>query len=69
MDAFGDQEFDDLRPLDLQEFLDDINLGMAPDTQRANIIALERLQTWAVEFQLLDVPVPTGIEKPSGRRR
>ena len=67
--VFGDRDFDDLRPLDLQEFLDDINLGMAPDTQRANIIVLERLQTWAVEFQLLDVPVLTGIEKPRGRRR
>ena len=67
--VFGDSEFEDLRPLDLQEFLDDINLGMAPDTQRSNIIVLERLQTWAVEFQMLDVPVLTGIEKPRGRRR
>ena len=67
--VFGDRDFDDLRPLDLQEFLDDINLGMAPDTQRANIIVLERLQTWAVEFQLVDVPVLTGIEKPRSRRR
>ena len=67
--ALGDEVFDDLRPLDLQEFLDDINLGMAPDTQRANIILLERLQTWAVEYQLLDVPVLTRIEKPRGRRR
>ena len=67
--AFGDRRLGDLGPLDLQEFIDSINVNMAPDTQRANIIVLERLQTWAVEFKLLEEPILTGIEKPRGRRR
>ena len=68
-DVFGDREFSRLEPLELQEFLDVVNAGMAPDTQRANIIVLERLQKWCVEFELLDAPILVGIEKPRGRRR
>ena len=66
---FGDVHFSNLTPLDLQEFLDLTNAGMAPDTQRANIIVLERLQKWAVEFELIEKPILTKIEKPRGRRR
>ena len=67
--ALGDRELNEISPLELQEFLDTANTDMAPDTQRANIILLERLQRWAVEMRLLEQPILTRIEKPRGRRR
>lgn len=65
----GDKQLQDITPLELQAAVDAAGRDKAPDTRRLTIVVVERLQKWAVDYDLLDKPILTRMEKPRGRRR
>jgi integrase len=73
--AFGDRDWPDLTPIMVLRALDQANRWSdqrhkAPDTQRANAIAWEQLQRWAIETGRCEKPVLTeALKKPAGRQR
>lgn len=74
VDRFGHREFIALTPMEVEAYLHDAShfsdgRPKSPDTQQANTIALERLQKWALAFKLIEQPVFSNLEKPSGRNR
>jgi len=68
--TYGDREFDSLKPLEISKCLYEAGIGKAPDTQRSNIVAIERLQSWALDVDLLEKPIlKKKLEKPAPRLR
>lgn len=72
--AFGSCEWADLTSQRVLQALDQANRWStgrrkAPDTQRANMIAWEQFQRWAVDTGRLRAPLVMHIKKPAGRRR
>jgi integrase len=46
-----------------------VNAGRAPDTVRANIVAWEQFQRWAIADKHLTAPLTAPMRKPQGRER
>lgn len=78
--TFATTDFVEITPLAVDEWLHDAGHWpaehptkageeKAPDTRRANIVAFEALQTWAVKNRLLEKRIVEPIEKPRGRLR
>lgn len=73
--AFGEMLIDKLTSRDVLAALDSANRRpdsrqkKAPDTIRANTIAWEQLQKWAIDTGRLDEPITKPIKKPTGRMR
>lgn len=69
---FGERPLSSLHRLDIDEHLHAAGEGMSADTRRLDIIAIERLQAWAIEMELLGDaarPLKQKLEKPSAGRR
>lgn len=69
---YGERTLCSLTRLEIDEHLHTAGEGLSADTRRLDVIALERLQSWAVEMNLLDEgarPVKHRLEKPAPGRR
>lgn len=74
-----EKHFESLSSLELQDYLNDANTfstgharagePKSPDTQRANAIALQQLQKFAVTHKVIAEPILSEIRKPCGRMR
>jgi len=58
-----------LAPLEIDEYLDEAGVGMSDSTRHHNAVALERLQKFALQNKLLNLPVFGILEKPRVGRR
>jgi integrase len=72
--VLGDKKCRDLKAKHIEQYLHTANhwpdgTEKAPDTIRANVIAFEQWQKYAVKVKELDRPVLDDIEKPAGRMR
>src|SRR5579872_4383252 len=61
---FNDRGVGSLTPLEIDEHLAKAGIGMSDSTRHHNVVALQRLQKFALEHQLLDKPVFGKLEKP-----
>jgi integrase len=68
-EAYNARELDSLTPLEIDEHLATAGTGMSDSTRHHDVVALERLQKFAIEHKLLDKPVFGNLEKPRVRRR
>jgi integrase len=66
---FNARELGSLTPLEIDEHLAETGAGMSDSTRHHDIMALQRLQTFALDFNLLDKPVIGKLEKPRVGRR
>ena len=66
---FNDRELASLTPLEIDEHLANAGTGMSDSTRHHDIVALQRLQKFALENKLLDQPVFGKLEKPRVGRR
>lgn len=66
---FGERDFADLQPLEIDEYLHDAGQGQSGSTQRHNAVALQSLQGFAVKEKLLPAPIFGTLEKPRMGRR
>ena len=66
---FNDRELASLTPLEIDEHLANAGTGMSDSTRHHDIVALQRLQKFALENKLLDHPVFGKLEKPRVGRR
>lgn len=69
---FGERPLSSVHRLDIDEHLHSAGAGMAADTRRLDIIAIERLQAWALDMELIEDaarPLKQKLEKPSAGRR
>lgn len=73
--AFGEREWDSLKPLEVDEWLQRActmadGSRVAPDTERLTIVSFERLQGWSVDNKLVEAKIfNNALEKPRGRQR
>ena len=58
-----------LTPLEVDEYLGEAGAGFSNSTKHHNVVALERLQKFALDNKLLDRPVFGTLEKPAVGRR
>ena len=68
-DAYNTRELASLTPLEIDEHLAAAGTGMSDSTRHHDVVALERLQKFAIEHKLLDKPVFGNLEKPRVGRR
>lgn len=68
-EAYNARELGSLTPLEIDEHLALAGTGMSDSTRHHDVVALERLQKFAIEHQLLDKPVFGILEKPRVGRR
>jgi integrase len=61
---FNSRELASLTPLEIDEHLADAGAGMSDSTRHHDVVALQRLQKFALEHKLLDRPVFDKLEKP-----
>jgi integrase len=61
---FNGRELGSLTPLEIDEHLAAAGSGMSDSTRHHNVVALGRLQKFALEHRLLDKPVFGKLEKP-----
>ena len=61
---FNDRELASLTPLEIDEHLAIAGTGMSDSTRHHDVVALGRLQKFALEHSLLDKPVFGKLEKP-----
>ncbi len=61
---FNARELGSLTPLEIDEHLAAAGTGMSDSTRHHDVVALQRLQKFALEHQLLDKPVFGKLEKP-----
>ena len=61
---FNGREFASLTPLEIDEHLAAAGSGMSDSTRHHDVVALQRLQQFALEHKLLDKPVFAKLEKP-----
>lgn len=71
---FGDRDAAEIRPLEIEAWLHAAGhwpdgRPKAPDTRRANAVALDRFQVWAIERKELSGKILDKIERPRGRMR
>ncbi len=67
--AFASRELGSLTPLEVDEHLAKAGAGMSDSTRHHHVVALQRLQKFAIENKLLDKPVFENLEKPRVGRR
>lgn len=67
--TYGAREWSSLSPLDILESLADAGQGRSDSTRRHNAVALESLQAWLIEQQLIERPLFGKLEKPRMGRR
>ena len=67
--AYNARELSTLTPLEIDEHLAAAGSGMSDTTRHHDIVALERLQKFALEHKLLDKPAFGNLEKPRAGRR
>ena len=67
--AYSARELASLTPLEIDEHLATAGTGMSDSTRHHDVVALERLQKFAIEHKLLDKPVFGNLEKPRVGRR
>jgi len=63
-ERFNERELGTLTPLEIDEHLALAGAGMSDSTRHHNVVAVERLQKFALEHRLLDMPVFGKLEKP-----
>src|SRR6516225_1187135 len=68
-EAYNDRELSALTPLEIDEHLAAAGAGMSDTTRHHDAVALERLQKFALQNKLLQVPVFGILEKPRVGRR
>ena len=68
-EAYNARELSSLTPLEIDEHLAAAGTGMSDSTRHHDVVALERLQKFAIEHKLLDKPVFGNLEKPRVGRR
>ena len=61
---FNSRDLDTLMPLEIDEYLAEAGAGMSDSTRHHNVVALGRLQKFALEYGILDRPVFGKLEKP-----
>jgi len=62
--AYNARELASLTPLEIDEHLAATGTGMSDSTRHHDVVALERLQKFAIEHKFLDKPVFGKQEKP-----
>ena len=67
--AYNARELASLTPLEIDEHLATAGTGMSDSTRHHDVVALERLQKFAIEHKFLDKPVFGKQEKPRVGRR
>jgi integrase len=67
--AFKSRELSSLTPLEIDEHLAAAGAGLSDSTRHHDVVALERLQKFAIQNKLLDKPVFGAMEKPRVGRR
>ena len=68
-EAYNARDLATLTPLEIDEHLAAAGTGMSDSTRHHDVVALERLQKFAVQNKLLDKPVFGNLEKPRVGRR
>src|SRR5258708_10146455 len=68
-EAYNTRDLASLTPLEIDEHLAAAGTGMSDSTRHHDVVALERLQKFAVQNKLLDMPVFGNLEKPRVGRR
>src|SRR5664279_4952658 len=67
--AYNARELGSLTPLEVDEHLAAAGMGMSNSTRHHDVVALERLQKFAIEHKMIDKPVFGKQEKPRVGRR
>jgi integrase len=67
--AFYARDFSSLTPLEIDEHLATAGTGMSDSTRHHDVVALERLQKFALAHKLLASPIFGNLEKPRVGRR
>ena len=68
-EAYNTRDLASLTPLEIDEHLAAAGTGMSDSTRHHDVVALERLQKFAIQNKLLDKPVFGNLEKPRVGRR
>ena len=68
-EAYNARDLASLTPLEIDEHLAAAGAGMSDSTRHHDVVALERLQKFAVQNKLLEKPVFGNLEKPRVGRR
>ncbi|MBI3865532.1 MAG: tyrosine-type recombinase/integrase [Planctomycetia bacterium] len=68
-EAFNARDLAQLTPLEIDEHLAVAGAGLSDSTRHHDVVALERLQKFALQHKLLDKPVFGILEKPRVGRR
>jgi integrase len=66
---FNSRDLAALTPLEIDEHLAEAGADMSDSTRHHNVVALERLQKFALDHRLLDKPVFGKLEKPRAGQR
>ncbi|MBI3865788.1 MAG: site-specific integrase, partial [Planctomycetia bacterium] len=69
VEAYNARELSSLTPLEIDEHLAAAGNGMSDSTRHHDVVALERLQKFAIQHKVLDKPVFGILEKPRVGRR
>jgi integrase len=68
-EAYNTRDLASLTPLEIDEHLAAAGMGMSDSTRHHDVVALERLQKFAIQNKLLDKPLFGNLEKPRVGRR
>src|SRR5471030_1650832 len=68
-EAYNTRDLASLTPLEIDEHLAAAGTGMSDSTRQHDVVALERLQKFALQNKLLDKPAFGILEKPRVGRR
>jgi integrase len=68
-EVYNSRDFSTLTPLEIDEHLAAAGAGMTESTRHHDVVALERLQKFAIQNKLLDKPMFGNLEKPRVGRR
>ena len=63
-EQFNTRDLASLTPLEIDDHLVEAGAGMSDSTRHHNVVALGRLQKFALDHRLLDKPVFANLEKP-----
>lgn len=63
-EAYNSRDLASLTPLEIDAHLAIVGTGMSDSTRHHDVVALERLQKFAIQNKLLDKPVFQSLEKP-----
>lgn len=71
---FGNRKLKDIESFEIEEWYYEASAFpdgrlKSPDTRRANLVAFERFQRWALERELMPEAIKINIEKPQGNLR